>query len=265
MAAQEKYFYLYSNHLNLQKMKNVEDLIVESLEDFIDLRCINNVTNPMKNNLVFPENSNGTRRVSEQEARFLFVQAVEQDKQFLYSVEAPTKLSYFFGGPVPVIVQDGQDKRKKAGSIDVCLYDPNGERKHLIEFKALNPEKKAYSKDILKLICDEDNDNLTNYFVQVIENTDIRTIPNIEGKYKEAVKNAQAQAQAQPHSLNQSNLVIFLYVMKTEEIIKYKVDGNGKVITKYEVDGDGKVITKYSDLDDTKGIWTNVVTKPPKN
>ncbi|GAB6394027.1 MAG: hypothetical protein MdMp024_0339 [Bacteroidales bacterium] len=228
-------------------MKNVEDLIVESLVNVADLcfikdgRCINNVTNPMKNNLVFPEYCNGTnkgtRRVSEQEARFLFVQAVEQDKQFLYSVEAPTKEKYRFSGDgAPKIDPDGQ-----AGNIDACLYDSNRNRKHLIEFKALNPTPDSYSKDFLKLICDEDNDKLTNYFVQVIENSDKGTFKSIEDKYKGAIENAQEQAKIK--NKNQSHLVIFLCDM-------------GK-----------RVITKYSDWDDGDGNWTNVVTIPipPKN
>ncbi|GAB6394029.1 MAG: hypothetical protein MdMp024_0341 [Bacteroidales bacterium] len=211
-------------------MKNVEDLIVESLVNVVNLCCINQVTNTKPSNLVFPVHSNGTRRVSEQEARFLFVQAVEQDKQFLYSVEAPTKLSYFFGAPVPVIVQDGQDGQRQAGNIDACLYE-NGERKHLIEFKALNPPQISYSKDFLKLICDERG--LTNYFVHVLENPN----PNINGIYQTAI--AHAQAQAQLHSLKQSQLVIFLCVMQTREITRYSewdnVNGNWNKIEKKTV------------------------------
>jgi hypothetical protein len=136
------------------------------------------------------------------------------------------------------------------------LYDSNRNREHLIEFKALNPTPDSYSKDFLKLICDEDNDKITNYFIQVIENSDPATIPNIECKYRAAVKNAQAQAQAQIPSLKQSHLVIFLYVMQTKEFIKYEVDWNGQVITKYIwKNGNGK------------GNWIKVATIPipPKN
>jgi hypothetical protein len=253
----------------------LEDLIRESLQAIVKLPVepvvpvTLNTTDGVGSKLIFPKTrttqkqdgkkQDDGKRVSEQEARFLFVHKLEQDTnaQCLYSVEAPTKELYQFKGVEAPIIGQGQ-----SGSIDVCLYNLNGNREHLIEFKALNPEQKAYSKDFLKLICDEGG--LTNYFVQVIENTDSGTIPNIEGKYKAAIANAYVQAQAQIPPLKQSNLVIFLYVMKTEEIIKYKVDGNG-----YEVDGNGKEITKYSHWNNTKQDWTKVETIPipipPKN
>jgi hypothetical protein len=204
----------------------LEDLIRESLQEIVNLPVEpvipdNKViaTNP-GSKLIFPITRDGETRISEQEARFLFVHKLEQDNnaQCLYSVEAPTKKLYRFSGDgAPTI----DDQRGESGNIDVCLHDKNGEREYLIEFKALNPEQMSYSKDFLKLICDEDNAQLTNYFVHVIKNSNKRTIPSIEDKYNLAIENAQKQAQAQPHPLKQSKLVIFLCDMGKKEITKY--------------------------------------------
>jgi hypothetical protein len=209
------------------KPAQLEDLIVESLQEIVKLPVEpvipdNKViaTNP-GSKLIFPITRDDETRISEQEARFLFVHKLEQDNnaQCLYSVEAPTKKTYRFSGDgAPKI-----DPTGRAGSIDVCLYDQNGNRKHLIEFKALNQKQISYSKDFLKLICDEDNDQLTNYFVHVLVNPN----PNINSRYKTAIANAYAQAQAQKPPLKQSQLVIFLCVMKTGVITRYSDGDNG--------------------------------------
>ena len=154
-------------------MYMVEKLIIASLQEFFELECINATKDETKRKLVFPIKRDVKRRVSEQEMRFLFVDHVEQSGEFHYSIEAPTTKMYKFSGVTP-----------RSGNIDVCLYK-DGKPKHLIEFKALNPGQKSYTKDFEKLICDEEN--LVNYFVQVIENTDKGTIPNIVGKYKVAI------------------------------------------------------------------------------
>lgn len=109
-------------------MKKVEGLIVATLKDVIDLQCITAATNKTMSKLVYPVKRNETTRISEQETRFLFVQNVEKTSDYLYSIEAPTREKYTFSGETLL-----------SGNIDLCLYG-NGKRKHLIEFKALNPD-----------------------------------------------------------------------------------------------------------------------------
>jgi hypothetical protein len=200
-------------------MENAEKLIYESLMEFMNLDCINNKTEKSSNRLVFPAIRNKkrmVRRVSEQEAVFLFAKMLEQaeQNQFLYSVETPTTKKYRFSGDnTPTI----DEVNGVSGNIDICLYE-NGERKHLIEFKALNPNQKSYSKDFLKLMYDEVG--LTNYFVQVLKNTTAGTLPNIERKYDTAIKNAIKEG-----GTAQSHLRIFLCDMTGKRIILYGING----------------------------------------
>ncbi|GAB6395463.1 MAG: hypothetical protein MdMp024_1775 [Bacteroidales bacterium] len=213
----------------------LEQLIRETLQEIVKLPVApvapgNKViaTNP-GSKLIFPITGASAQRVCEQEARFLFVHKLEQDTnaQCLYAVEAPTKQKYRFkddkddnddnDGALNPKNKPKIDPTGQAGNIDVCLYDLNGKREHLIEFKALNPPQISYSKDFLKLICDEGG--LTNYFVQVLEKSNPKIIQNVTGKYQTAI--AHAQAQAKLHSLNQSKLVIFLCDMGKGVITKY--------------------------------------------
>ena len=55
--------------------------------------------------LVFPRYRDKELRVSEQEARFAFVEALSQGP-FRYSVEAPTSKLYRFSGKTPLSAQD---------------------------------------------------------------------------------------------------------------------------------------------------------------
>ena len=172
-------------------MNNIESLIVNSLNEFLELSCITEIKTEKKRRLVFPIKRDGKKRVSEQEIRFLFIQEIQDKSVFHYSVEVPTKEKYKFLG-----------LNDRSASFDVCLYE-NRKRKHLIEFKALNPKQSSYSKDFEKLINDETD--LVNYFIQVIESTDKGTIPNIENKYKIGIEHVKNKYQ-----LIKSCLKIFL-------------------------------------------------------
>jgi hypothetical protein len=192
-------------------MNNIENLITTSLSDFLELSCVTEMKTEMKSRLVFPIKRDGKRRVSEQEIRFLFIQEIENNSTFHYSVEVPTKERYKFLG-----IND------RSASFDVCLYE-NGKRKHLIEFKALNPQQSSYSKDFEKLIIDETD--LMNYFIQVIQNTDNGTIPNIEQKYKTALEHVKNK-----YNIIRPCLKIFLCDMGKKNIVKYEVDKNGNLV-----------------------------------
>lgn len=192
-------------------MDKIEKLITDSLIEFLQLSCITELKTEMNTKLVFPIKRDGKRRISEQEIRFLFVQHVQKDNFFHYSVEVPTKKRYKFLG-----------LNDRSASFDVCLYE-NGNRKHLLEFKALNPKQNSYSKDFEKLFFDESD--LTNYFIQVIETTNIGTIPNIEKKYREAIKHVKNK-----YNIIRPCLKIFLCDMDKKNIIEYKIDKDGNLI-----------------------------------
>jgi hypothetical protein len=191
----------------------IEKLILDSLKELLELKCIKDPITEIKSKLVYPIKRDKTRRVSEQEIRFLFIKNVENKTDYLYSVEVPTNMAYFF---------TGKEVNKRSGNFDACIYGENKERKHLIEFKSLNPKNASYNKDFEKLIKDEDG--LINYFIQVIINSDDSTFINIENKYNEAIKLAISSDIV---NTNKSKLVIFLCeIGDNKRIFKYEVIDN---------------------------------------
>lgn len=190
-------------------MKKVEELIVATLKDMIDMQCITTATNQTKSKLVYPVKQDGTTRISEQEARFLFVRHVDLSTEYFYSIEAPTTKMYCFNGT-----------NARSGNVDVCLYDEELKHKHLIEFKALNPVQASFSKDFEKLLCD--SDNLNNYFVHILKNTDKGTFPSIKEKYEKAIENS-----TEKYKTFNSRLRIFVCVIEKKSITKYEVNESG--------------------------------------
>jgi hypothetical protein len=205
-------------------MKTVEEIIKASLEELLKIGSEVTGAGKSTSKLIFPqyrkeEDKDAKQRVSEQEARFLFVRELEKESnEYYYSVETPTTKKYRFSGQEnPKIDTTGQ-----SGNFDVCLYEKFGdvfERKYFIEFKALNPDKDSISKDFLKLVCDEEG--LTNYFVHILEKSDSGTWPNIEGKYKEAINNTIIQSSGE-----KSQMKIFLCDIEKEKITLFGINGN---------------------------------------
>jgi hypothetical protein len=196
-------------------MLEIEKMIEAAFKELLELDFTGE-TIKYSSKLIFPQTRGGKKRVSEQEIRFLFASKLERPEQtqYVYAVEVPTEKTYrFTGDGAPKISKEG-----KSGSIDMCLYNKADISKPvcLIEFKAHNPKEnskqKSYSKDFLKLMCDKNG--LTNYFVQVIKSSNSKTIPNIVGKYEEAVTYAEQQT---------SNLKIFLCDMGEKTITIYEV------------------------------------------
>ena len=95
--------------------------------------------------LVFPEYRGGSLRVSEQEARFAFVEALSKGL-LMYAVEAPTSKLYQFTGKTALSAQT-----------DSAVYDATGVRICNVEFKAkgVRPSAKKHFpiyKDLQKLL-----------------------------------------------------------------------------------------------------------------
>jgi len=157
-------------------MNEVEQLITNSLQELQKIGCEEIPNKEQKSKLIFPKyrNDKQRKRISEQEARFLFVRELEiqKDVDFYYSIETPTKEPYKdFSTEKPAI------GKGKSGNVDVTLYEKKDEkycRKHLIEFKFDNV--KTCTKDFLKLLCDDEGCN-TNYYINILKNCDSVTIP----------------------------------------------------------------------------------------
>ena len=191
-------------------MNIIETLILKSLQELLSLKCITDENDVACGKLVFPIKRDKTKRISEQEARFLLVKQLEKQEQtkYKYSVESPTTKSYCFTG-----------EGERSGNIDLCIYD-KGKRCNLIEFKAMNPKQSSYTKDFEKLFCDESN--LVNYFIQILENTNNGTIPNIESKYRKAIENIKEK-----QTVFQSSIKIFICDMGKKSVMKCEIDKNG--------------------------------------
>lgn len=144
------------------------------------------VNNDMRCRLVFPIKRDKETRISEQELRFAFVEAFneycnEKELPYFYSVETPTRDAY-----------SGFSKKKKprqnntgqSGNIDLVIYDKNGNRICLIEFKAHNADKKEYLKDFVKLDnpTENENDNVKRYFIDIFKSVDTSTLKSLEKK-----------------------------------------------------------------------------------
>lgn len=127
--------------------------------------------------LIWPKNRNGNTRISEQELRFAFVEVfnqyvVQNRLNWFYSVEEPTRADYSFSG-------EGQ----RNALFDLSILDSNFNRIALIEFKANNPKKECYEKDLMKLANPAETDSYTlKYFLQIVENYNAGTVPSINKK-----------------------------------------------------------------------------------
>jgi len=99
-------------------------------------------------NLRFPKYRDGELRVSEQEARFIFVSEIAKT-QLLYSVEAPTGQVYRFRGKVV----------ERSGATDVAVLTPQFEPLVNVEFKANGysadrKDRTSFQKDMRKLFSE---------------------------------------------------------------------------------------------------------------
>ena len=141
--------------------------------------------------IVFPryrvKSNSGETRISEQELRFIFIEQFYkhcQDKQWnaYYSVETPTENKYVFSENNKKILPRKAEEDKKEGQsamVDLCIYDEKLNRIALIEFKALNPDKHAFDKDLFKL--KEERIALT-FFIMIVKSHGNGTITNIHKK-----------------------------------------------------------------------------------
>jgi len=204
----------------------VIDLIKESLQELQKISSENKISDKnSESRLIFPkyrggkDESKDTKRISEQEARFLFVRVLENQKSFYYSVETPTKKRYIgFSENKPEIAEDNEGR---SASIDVTLYEKDDENKnfcrtHLIEFKQGNVE--TCKKDFLKLLYDEDG--LANYYVNVLGRDDLskrKTLPSIIDKYQQAIEELKNLDKN-----NNSTLKIILFNLNDGDMIFFK-------------------------------------------
>jgi hypothetical protein len=126
---------------------------------------------PSEYGLIFPTKRDGSVRISEQEAKLLFVQHLTIDRRFCFSVETPTAETYQQTGDTPM-----------SARVDLTLFGP--ERKPLahIELKAHNCKVEAIRKDLEKLL----REKTTGLWFHTLHRANRRTLEALIGKFRSA-------------------------------------------------------------------------------
>lgn len=171
--------------------------------DLWNVSCFNKKPSGLSPRLIFPvKRINSEIRISEQEARILYCNILN-NLNYFYSIETPTDETYKQTGNTPL-----------SALSDLSIYRYiNNEFKKLVnvEFKAHNPATKHISKDIEKIIREEEDGN----WFHVLKNIDKGTLPTVFNKYIFSLKE---------HS-NKGNKISILFCIcvleKKFSIIKY--------------------------------------------
>jgi hypothetical protein len=123
--------------------------------------------------LIIPYKRDMNRRISEQEARFVYC-SVLNNSEFFYSIETPTEREYRLSG-----------KGKRSASTDLSIYKyTNGFKKLVnVEFKAHNARFNEIEKDIKKLV----HEGITGNWFHLLVNVNSRTLKALFGKIKRAL------------------------------------------------------------------------------
>ena len=183
------------------------DIISEAFKHVKNAYDLSNEPNSSKDSrLIFPKRrdesirvseqnirvSEPNIRVSEQELRFAFVEEFlkyvkKKKKDWYYAVEVPTKIKYDFSDKKnPKVAEEGKGK---SASFDLAIYakgDNNFNLIALLEFKAGNPKKFDYHKDLVKLENEKEGDNeVLRFFIEIVENADKGTPKKSESKLKD--------------------------------------------------------------------------------
>jgi hypothetical protein len=195
----------------MSNVQSIEKLIKESLNEIPKIGTEEKLGSKFR--LIFPLKRGKKIRHSEQEAKFLFIRNVENQSEFHYSVETPTKKAYKdFTKGEPKQEEDG-----RSGAIDVTLHNKDGARIALIEFKYGANLIRSIRKDFLKLLIDAPEIEL-NYFIHVVPNTS----KDLYKEYKELLDYIK-KGLSKKGKIPTSEIKIFLFAIG-EGIKEYKID-----------------------------------------
>lgn len=119
----------------------LESLLGKAAADFVVMHDMSKQAR--RYGLAFPKKRDGSLRISEQEAKHIFVEHLKAGKQFSYSVETPTTQKYRQKGV-----------SEMSARVDLTLERYSGERAH-IEFKAHYCGVENIRKDWEKLLRED--------------------------------------------------------------------------------------------------------------
>ena len=163
---------------------------INSLEDIcknIGEKLITMYHKGSSDNLIFPYYRSGKKRVSEQEARFIFALEIsKQNSEYNYAVEVPTQLRYSDFSKNPTVYSK-KEKGGRSGSIDLSLFNKNDMDIPLvnIEFKKGQPTQTSITKDILKLISEPHEKGI---FFHVLEHSNEGTLHSLIEKFNISIE-----------------------------------------------------------------------------
>ena len=152
--------------------------------------------------LLFPEYRGGDLRVSEQEARFAFVEALAAGS-LTFSVEAPTSKLYQFTGKSPLSAQT-----------DLAIHDEAGGRICNVEFKAkgVSPSAEKHFpiyKDLQKLM----REPLWGLWFHLLEGVDNSTIGNLLSVFETQMDRVRSEHKG---DIESPGLTIHICVLQQE-------------------------------------------------
>jgi hypothetical protein len=123
--------------------------------------------------LVFPQKRDGSIRISEQEAKTLFLYRVLSERRYCFSVEVPTEQTYKQKG-----------FKEISARVDITLLRGNAKRCAHIEFKAHNCTVEDIRKDLEKLVREKS----TGMWFHTLENANRRTVKSLVAKFQKALE-----------------------------------------------------------------------------
>ena len=245
---------------------SIENIIEDSLKELK-----NRITQPSTNidgnitsRLIFPQYRDKSARYSEQELKQIFLHKIENNTNYFYSVETPTKHVYHFSDTEMPLVKENHEKDDKYESarFDVSLYSKNNKDDLLthVEFKYGNPDKKSgICKDFLKLVSEvkftNEKKNFFVHYLSVKEESgwESRTFPSLFSNYLDSVADIIKSDLINEEDL--SKVTVYLLCIFEEP----EAESEPKIASAYHFSlADLKnytTRTKYSDLTDKS--WLN--------
>ncbi|MEY8486483.1 hypothetical protein [Parabacteroides johnsonii] len=226
----------------------IETVIQASLNEMFNIGSEfkkNLINEALNTKIIFPckwkTNEPVGNRVSEQEARFIFINYLEKERGFdgYYSVEAPTRYKYrFYGEKEPYVDIIDNQVNCSSASVDVCLYNKNLERVGLVEFKAHNVNWFSIQKDLLKILIEGKGDC---FFVHVLESSNKGTLFSLNKDKYLGIVDKYKKTIAAIYSKYKSNI-------RANRIIFYIGDIKEKKITRMMISLDDIAKGNYSSL-----------------
>ena len=163
------YLWEYHGGMVSELSEYIESLVVKVADDLGRMYASSDVAS--KYGLIFPEKRNGSLRISEQEAKLLFVQHLTVDRRFAFSVETPTKETYQQTG-----------KTGMSARVDITLYGRDRRAEAHIELKAHNCPVESIRKDLEKLL----RERTMGIWFHTLERAGSQTLATLMRKFRDA-------------------------------------------------------------------------------